>query len=131
MGFLFKIIQRIIVPLLFLSFVRSLMRDLLSRAGGGSGSRRNWQRSFGGQKDGTGNGMGGGFSSAPVSPYEILGLPRTASDAEIRARYRELIAKYHPDKFAGMNDPEFTRLAEQKFQQVQGAYEELKRRHGF
>ena len=49
---------------------------------------------------------------------------------EIRARYRELISKYHPDKFAGLNDPEFSRLAAEKFQQVQGAYEELRRLRG-
>ncbi|MBP3751188.1 MAG: DnaJ domain-containing protein, partial [Pyramidobacter sp.] len=67
---------------------------------------------------------------APKSAYEVFGLPRSASDDEIRARYRELISKYHPDKFAGLNDPEFSRLAAEKFQQVQGAYEELRRLRG-
>ena len=65
-----------------------------------------------------------------TDPYQVLGVSRSASDDELRARYRELISKYHPDKFAGLNDPEFSRLAAEKFQQVQGAYEELRRLRG-
>lgn len=125
MGFLFKIVHRVIVPLLFLAFMRSFFADLLRRMGNGSGSRRNWQ-----------NGGGSSFSDSaapgndPCSPYEVFDLPRSSSDEEIRARYRELISKYHPDKFAGLNDPEFTRLAARKFERIQGAYEELKRLRG-
>lgn len=32
-----------------------------------------------------------------MNPYEILGVPTTASDAEIKAAYRRLVKKYHPD----------------------------------
>lgn len=123
MGLLFKIFRTVIVPLLFFSFVRSFMQDFLRKAASQQGgARRNWN---GGQSGG-----GGGFHAAPKSAYEVFGLPRSASDDEVRARYRELISKYHPDKFAGLNDPEFTRLAAEKFQQVQGAYEEIKRSRG-
>ena len=123
MGLLFKIFRTVIVPLLFFSFVRSFMQDFLRKAASQQGgARRNWN---GGQSGG-----GGGFYAAPKSAYDVFGLPRSASDDEVRARYRELISKYHPDKFAGLNDPEFTRLAAEKFQQVQGAYEEIKRARG-
>ena len=127
MGLLFKIIRTVIVPLLFFSFVRSFMQDFLRKAASQQGgARRNWQSSgWSGQ-----TGSAGGYQSAAKTAYEVFGLPRSASDEEIRARYRELISKYHPDKFAGMNDPEFTRLAAEKFQRVQGAYEEIKRQRG-
>lgn len=127
MGFLFKIVQRLIVPLLFLALMRSFFGDLFRRMGNGGGPRRDWPR--GGQND-RGFADSAASGSASRSPYEILGLPRSAGDDEIRARYRELISKYHPDKFAGLNDPEFTRLAARKFEQIQGAYEELKRLRG-
>ncbi|HAG23056.1 MAG TPA: hypothetical protein DCG87_07155, partial [Synergistaceae bacterium] len=36
-----------------------------------------------------------------ADPYEVLGCKRSDSDEVIRKRYRELVAKYHPDKFIG------------------------------
>ena len=122
MGLLFKLIRTVIVPLLLISFVRSFLQDFLRQASQRSGPKRDWTPG--------GSSFSGGGRSAPKSAYEVFGLPRSASDDEIRARYRELISKYHPDKFAGLNDPEFSRLAAEKFQQVQGAYEELRRLRG-
>ena len=122
MGLLFKLIRTVIVPLLLISFVRSFLQDFLRQASQRSGPKRDWNLG--------GSSFSGGGRSVPKSAYEVFGLPRSASDDEIRARYRELISKYHPDKFAGLNDPEFSRLAAEKFQQVQGAYEELRRLRG-
>lgn len=51
--------------------------------------------------------------------YEILGLDKNASDAEIKKAYRKLAKKYHPD----MNPD--SKEAEQKFKEVSEAYEVL------
>ena len=36
-------------------------------------------------------------STKPQSPYETLGVPRTASADDIRSAYRRLAKKHHPD----------------------------------
>lgn len=50
--------------------------------------------------------------------YAILGVPRTASEQEIRKAYRRLARKYHPDV---SKDP----AAEARFKEVNEAYEVL------
>ena len=60
-------------------------------------------------------------------PYEILGVSRNASPAEIKAAYRELVKKYHPDKYQG--NP-LADLAEEKLQQINEAYDALIRDGG-
>src|SRR6188472_1750217 len=32
-----------------------------------------------------------------MNPYEILGIPPNATDAEIKSAYRNLVKKFHPD----------------------------------
>lgn len=54
------------------------------------------------------------------SLYETLGVSETASQEEIRAAYRRLAAKHHPDKNLGDN------AATGKFQEVEEAYRVLK-----
>jgi DnaJ-class molecular chaperone len=52
-------------------------------------------------------------------PYDILGVPKTASEAEIKKAFRTLAKKHHPDKHAGDKD------AQKKFQEISGAYDIL------
>ncbi|MBT8340139.1 MAG: DnaJ domain-containing protein [Desulfatitalea sp.] len=63
--------------------------------------------------------------------YQILGC-RSSDDSEtIKKKYRALAQSYHPDKIAGIGLPdEFTRLAEEKFREIQAAYETIKKERG-
>jgi molecular chaperone DnaJ len=51
--------------------------------------------------------------------YKVLGVSRKASDDEIKKAYRRLARRYHPDR--NPDDPR----AEEKFKEVQGAYDTL------
>ena len=62
------------------------------------------------------------------NPYEVLGVPRNASNDEIKKAYRQLCKKYHPDSYV---DNPLADLAEEKFKEVQAAYEQImKEREG-
>jgi DnaJ-class molecular chaperone len=52
-------------------------------------------------------------------PYEILGVPKTASEADIKKAFRALAKKHHPDKHAG------DAAAKKRFQEISGAYDVL------
>lgn len=57
-------------------------------------------------------------------PYKVLGVSPNATDEEIKKAYRELVRKYHPDKYA---DSDLAELAADKMKEVNAAYEEIQR----
>lgn len=98
--------QRRLPPLLVFAYALALPGTYLAAAGGGAGGR---------------------FPPAPRAaaspdPYEVLGVPRTADDAEIRRRYRKLCLRYHPDKNVGRTEEE-RRRCEEAFKKIQRANE--------
>jgi len=52
-------------------------------------------------------------------PYEVLGVSKTASEADIKKAFRTLAKKHHPDKHAG------DAAAQKRFQEISGAYDIL------
>ena len=51
--------------------------------------------------------------------YEVLGVSRTATDAEMKSAFRKLAMQYHPDRNAGDHE------AEVKFKEINEAYQTL------
>lgn len=69
------------------------------------------------------------FFDQPDRAYEILEVPKTATDAEIKKAYRTMVKKYHPDKLQDM-DEAYRKGAEEKFRAVQEAYERIQKERG-
>ncbi len=71
------------------------------------------------------------YSQTSDHVYHVLGAQRGDSDVTIKKRYRHLVQTYHPDKIAGKGLPEeFTHLAQDKFREIQDAYEVIKKERG-
>ena len=64
------------------------------------------------------------------SAYKILGIDSNATDDEVKKAYREMAKKYHPDKVAYLGE-DVRKSAEQKLQEVNEAYEKIKKQRGF
>jgi curved DNA-binding protein len=56
-----------------------------------------------------------------IDYYEVLGVPRSANEKEIKIAYRKLARQYHPDMHKGKGKQQ----AEEKFKQINEAYEVL------
>lgn len=62
-----------------------------------------------------------------MNPYEVLGVSEGASEEEIKKAYKELVKKYHPDRY--QNNP-LSDLAEEKLQEINEAYDMLMKGRG-
>lgn len=59
-----------------------------------------------------------------TDPYKVLGVSRNATDDEIKAAYRELAKKYHPDNYA---DNPLADLVEEKMKEINEAYDMIRK----
>ena len=53
-------------------------------------------------------------------PYQVLGVPSTATDDEVKKAYRDLARKYHPDNY---HDNPLADLAQERMKEINEAYE--------
>lgn len=58
--------------------------------------------------------------------YEVLGVSESSSDDEIKKSYRSLVKKYHPDRLQNASEEDI-KVAKEKFQKIQTAYENIKK----
>ena len=70
------------------------------------------------------------FHSGTLNPYKVLEITENTTDSEVKKAYRKLAIKFHPDKIGDLGEGP-RKLAKERFLQVQGAYEQIKKSRGF
>lgn len=63
------------------------------------------------------------------SDYKILEVDSSVSDEELKKAYRKMATRFHPDKVSHLGE-QFQKDANEKFQKVQQAYENIKKQRG-
>jgi DnaJ like chaperone protein len=61
--------------------------------------------------------------------YSVLEINTEATDEEVKKAYREMAKKHHPDMVAQLGE-DVKRSATEKFQQINSAYEEIRKQRG-
>ncbi|MEP3837295.1 MAG: TerB family tellurite resistance protein [Algibacter sp.] len=70
------------------------------------------------------------FYNSSDNAYKVLEITKSATVDEIKKAYRKMAKKYHPDKVIHLGK-EHQEGAEEKFRQVQAAYEQIQKERGF
>ncbi len=65
------------------------------------------------------------FYDEIYSSYKILEITKEVTDDEVKKAYRKMAKKYHPDRLQGIGE-EHQKVAKEKFQSIQKAYEDIK-----
>ena len=77
----------------------------------------------------------GGYTAQPGTSlddaYAALGVSSTVTDRELKQAYRRLMSENHPDKLIARGVPdEMVRLATERSQEIQAAYEMVRKHRG-
>ncbi|MEE9363980.1 MAG: TerB family tellurite resistance protein [Cellulophaga sp.] len=69
------------------------------------------------------------FIKSADTAYKILEIKKSATNEELKKAYRTMAKKYHPDRVNTENEA-IKKGAEEKFKQVQKAYEDIQKKRG-
>ena len=69
------------------------------------------------------------FYTDTFDAYTILEIDKSATNDEVKAAYRKMAKKHHPDKLRHLGE-EHLKGAEEKFRQIQKAYEQIQKERG-
>jgi curved DNA-binding protein CbpA len=58
------------------------------------------------------------------NPYKVLGVSENATDEEVKKAYRDLVRKYHPDKYV---DNPLADVAAEKMKDINAAYDQIQK----
>ncbi|MCL9780562.1 co-chaperone DjlA [Vibrio sp. S4M6] len=91
---------------------------------------------FGGQQGGYGHSNAGWQQASEKdqlsAAYEVLGIKPDASSQDVKRAYRKLMNEHHPDKLMAKGlPPEMMNVAKEKSQEIQNAYDLIKKIKGF
>ena len=91
------------------------------------------EQSYGHQDRAGGSGAGyGGGQDKLQGAYSILGISPTATPSEIKKAHKRMMLKYHPDRLASQGlPPEMVKLYTEKAQDIQAAFDLIKKERGF
>ena len=99
----------IIVGYYSLHYVMRMLRQMYQRSERGGYEHQDWEH-----------------ANTEEEYRQILGVTDKDSPATIKEKYKDLLAKYHPDKVSHLGD-DFRRTADEKFKSVNEAYERIKK----
>jgi DnaJ like chaperone protein len=69
------------------------------------------------------------FYDTTKNAYQVLEILETATDDEVKKAYRKMVKKHHPDKLQHLG-AEHVKVAQEKFRQIQLAYEVIQEKRG-
>ena len=69
------------------------------------------------------------FYDTTKNAYQILEISESVTDDEVKKAYRKMVKKHHPDKLQHLG-PEHVKVAQEKFRQIQKAYEVIQVKRG-
>ncbi|NOH80237.1 co-chaperone DjlA [Vibrio sp. RE86] len=95
------------------------------------------QGGFGGQSQGKSQHSGGSWQQASTADqlsdaYKLIGVDSSADAKTVKRAYRKLMNEHHPDKLMAKGlPPEMMNVAKEKSQEIQNAYDLIKKAKGF